>query len=62
MARMNKTVRWFDWERGDYTKRTLTRSFETLEAANAFANGKDVRDIYRNKGRYVVEWVKTKGV
>lgn len=56
---MGKTVKGFSWERGYYTERTLTRSFQTLEAAQKFAEGKDVRDIYRNKGKYVVEWVKT---
>lgn len=39
--------------------RTLTRSFDTLEAAQRFANGKDVNDIFRRKGKYVVEWFKT---
>ena len=40
-------------------QRTLSRSFDTLEAAQKFAEGKDVRDIYRAHGRYKVEWVKT---
>ena len=57
--RIGKTVRGFSWERGYYTDRTLTRSFPTLEAAQKFADGKNVRDIYRAKGKYVVEWVKT---
>ena len=56
---MNKTAHGFSWERGYYIERTLSRSFDTLEAAQKFAKGKDVRDIYRNKGKYVVEWVKT---
>ena len=56
--RFNKTVNGFNWERGYYTDRALTHSFPTLEAAQKFAKGKDVRDIYRNKGKYVVEWVK----
>ena len=53
-----KTVNGFDWEHGYYTRKVLTRSFPTLEAAEKFAEGKDVRDIYKNKGKYVVEWVK----
>ena len=56
---MRKTVRGFDWERGSYTRKVLTRSFQTFEAAEKFAECKDVRDIYRNKGKYVVEWFKT---
>jgi hypothetical protein len=55
---MRKTVTGFSWERGYYSDRTLTRSFPTLEAAQKFAAGKDVRDIYRKKGKFVVEWVK----
>ena len=49
----------FTWERGYYTERTLTRNFPTLEAAQKFAEGKDVKDIYRRNGKFVVEWVKT---
>ena len=56
--RFNKTVNGFNWERGYYTDRVLTHSFPTLEAAQKFAEGKDVRDIYRSKDKYVVEWVK----
>ena len=56
--RFNKTVNGFAWDRGYYTNRTLTRSFDTLEAAQKFAEGKDTQDIYRSKGKYVVEWVK----
>ena len=41
-----------------YIERTLHRSFGTLEDANRFAEGKNVRDIYRSKGKYVVEWIK----
>ena len=43
-------------------QRTLTRSFDTLEAAQQFAKGKDVRDIYRAHGRFKVEWIKNKRV
>ena len=56
--RFNKTVNGFSWDRGYYTDRTLTRSFQTLEAAQKFADGKDVRDIFRKDGKFVVEWVK----
>lgn len=55
----HKTAVRHDWEKGYYKVRNLTRSFETLEQANAFADGKQVVDIYRSKGRFVVEWQKT---
>ena len=38
--------------------RTLSRSFDTLEEAKKFAEGKDTVDIYKSKGRYKVEWLK----
>ena len=43
-----------------YIERTLKRSFPTLEAAQKFAEGKVLRygDIFKSKGKYVVEWVK----
>lgn len=56
MAR--KTVHGFDWEQGYYKKRTLSRSFDKLEEANKFAEGKTVTDIYRANGRYRVEYIK----
>lgn len=55
----HKTSRGFSWERGQYIDKTLTRSFPTLEAAKKFAEGKNVLDIFRKKGKFVVEWVKT---
>lgn len=58
-TRMNKTVCGFNWTEGYYKRRTLTRSFETLEAVQKFAEGKDVVDVFLNKGKFVVEWVKT---
>lgn len=58
MARMNKTTHGFNWETGDYTRRELSRSFDTLKAAQRFAEGKNVIDIYRSHGRFVVVWVK----
>ena len=36
---------------------TKHRSFDTLEAARAFAEGKNVVDIYRAKGRFKVEYL-----
>ena len=55
---MRKTTVRFDWESG-YTKaRRLSRSFETMEEAARFADGKADADIYRSKGKYKVEWLK----
>ena len=57
---MKKTTYRHDWQNG-YTKcRRLSRSFDTLEDANNFAEGKQVTDIYRSNGKYKVEWVKIK--
>ena len=59
MGRMNKTAHYGGYSGEPFTKvRTLSRSFQTLEAAQKFAEGKQVIDIYRNKGRFVVEWIK----
>lgn len=55
---MNKTAYYHDWAKGHYKVRTLSRSFDTLEAAERFSEGKQVTDIYRKKGRYTVEWTK----
>ena len=55
---MSNTTYRFDWESG-YTKvRRLTRSFETLDEAKRFAEGKQDVDIFRSKGRFVVKWIK----
>ena len=43
-------------------QRTNSRSFDTLEAAQRFAEGKDVRDIYKSHGRFKVEWITTNRV
>ena len=43
---------------GHTEHRYLTRSFETLEAAQKFAAGKTVFDIFRRRGRFVVEYEK----
>lgn len=56
---MSKTTHRFDWSNGYTTAKRLRRSFDTLEAATAFADGKATIDIYKSKGRYTVEWVKT---
>ena len=58
MARVNKTTYRHDWVNGHYKQRSLTRSFETMDEAERFAEGKDVVDIYRRKGKYTVEWMK----
>lgn len=59
---MNKTTIRFDWETGDTKVRRLIRSFETLDEAKRFAEGKQVSDIFRSKGRFVVEWIKTEKI
>lgn len=49
-------------EKGDdfhIEERTFTRSFDTLEKAKAFAEGKSVIDIYKSKGLFKVEYSKT---
>lgn len=43
-------------------QRTLSRSFDTLEEAKKFAEGKTVTDIYKSHGRFKVEWEKVKRV
>lgn len=59
MGRVSDTVLvGFNWKDGSYIEKKLHRSFETLEEAERFAEGKNVRDIYRCKGRYKVEWIK----
>lgn len=58
MARINKTVKWFDWENGHCKDRELSRSFDTKEEALKFAEGKHNTDVYMSKGRYKVTWHK----
>lgn len=55
---MNKTRNGFNWSEGDYKLRRLSRSFDTLEDARRFAEGKEDADIYKSKGKYKVEWTK----
>lgn len=57
--KIRKTTHKFNWDKGFYIERILTRSFNTLQEAEAFAEGKDVIDIFRNKDRFTVEWKKT---
>ena len=60
MARFNKTAFYGGTGGEPLVKvRTLSRSFDTLEAAQKFAEGKNVTDIYRVGGRIKVEWQTT---
>ena len=54
----HKTTWFVDDDGRHKIRRVLTRSFDTLEEAERFAEGKDVRDIFRSKGRFKVEWIK----
>lgn len=58
MARIRKTSHYYSDRKGYYTVRELTRSFDTLEAAEKFAEGKQVLDIYKENGRFKVQWLK----
>ena len=53
-----KTIHKFEWGKGYYTVRHLSRSFDALEDAVRFSEGKLNTDIYKSKGRYKVEWTK----
>lgn len=53
------TLHRFDWEHGATKARILHRSFASLDAAERFAKGKDVKDIYKSAGKFRVEWIKT---
>lgn len=57
-----KTKYKFNWKNGAYKEKTLSRSFDTLEEANKFADGKDVVDVYKSKGKIKVEWKKTTSI
>ena len=53
-----KTTYRHDWVNG-YTKyRRLSRSFDTLEEAERFTEGKLNVEIYKSRGKYKVEWHK----
>lgn len=56
---MRKTKFRFDWLHGHTIAKRLTRSFDALADAEQFAKGKNNTEIYKSKGRYVVEWTKT---
>ena len=57
MGRMNKTAHYGGYSGiVPYKVRELSRSFDTLEAAQKFAEGKRVIDIYRAGGKFKVEW------
>ena len=57
MARFNKTAYYGGYGGEPLRKvRTLSRSFDTLEAAQKFAEGTRVTDIYRANGKFKVEW------
>ena len=58
VGRINKSAYKFDWTNGYTIERKLTRSFDTLEQAQKFAENKRNADIFRSKGRYTVEWLK----
>lgn len=53
-----KSAHYFSWDKGNYKLLTLSRSFDTLEAAEEFAKNKNCPDIYMSNGRYKVEWIK----
>lgn len=57
-----KTRHGFNWQKGAYKEKTLSRSFDTLEEANKFADGKDVVDVYKSRGKIKVEWKKTTSI
>ena len=53
-----KTTYRHDWENGYHIVKRLSRSFNTIDEAVKFSEGKQVADIYRSRGRYKVEWTK----
>lgn len=55
---MKKTTCKFDWQDGYTRCRRLSRSFDTLAAAEKFSEGKMNSEIYVSKGKYKVEWLK----
>lgn len=55
-----KTMHRWNWKDGSTIVRRLSRSFDTIGEATKFAEGKEIVDIYKSKGRYKVEWIKTK--
>ena len=60
MGRMNKTAHYGGYSGiVPYKVRDLSRSFDTLEAAQKFVEGKNVFDICKSHGRFKVIWYKT---
>lgn len=59
MGRINKTGHYSGWGEIPHKRRELSRSFDTLEAAQKFAEGKEGTDIFKAHGRYKVSWIKT---
>lgn len=59
MGRVNKTGHYSGWGTTPYLRRELSRSFDTLEAAQKFAEGKEGTDIFRSHGKFKVVWFKT---
>lgn len=59
MGRIGKTAYYSGWGTSPHKKRELSRSFDTLDAAQKFAEGKELLDIYKSKGKYKVVWIKT---
>ena len=57
-SEMNRSSCYFDWKRGNYKVRELSKSFDTIDEARRFADGKNVLDIYVSKGKYKVTWLK----
>ena len=53
-----KTTHRFDWQNGFTKCRRLSRSFNTQEQAERFAEGKLNAEIYKSRGKYKVEWIK----
>lgn len=58
MKQLNKTAYYDGWGMIPHKRRELSRSFDTLEEAKKFAQGKEGTDIFRCRGRYKVTWIK----
>ena len=58
MGRINKTSYYSRTGLPAFKRRELSRSFDTLEAAQKFAEGKNVFDICKSHGRFKVIWFK----
>jgi len=58
VGRINKTGYYDGWGMIPHKKRELSRSFDTLDEAREFAEGKEGTDIYSFKGKFKVTWIK----